>query len=250
MLPVLLKTDWLILYSYPLFLGVAWGLGYNLSRYYISRFGYGLKGFKLFFWANLIVSWVGAKLFFLLFSFPNIDQSYRFSSSFWLGGGFVFYGGFLFSLVFSLSLVFGLKRFDYRNLPLLTPAIAVGHGVGRLGCFLAGCCYGTQCELPWSVYLQHAERHPVQLYEVTALFILALCLHKLIRARLNGYFVASFYIAGYAVIRFALEFFRGDKIRGLYAGLSTSQWVSLGMILFSLLFLYFARKSLLRRSED
>ncbi len=145
------------------------------------------------------------------------------NSNFWLGGGFVYLGGFLggslFSLLFIISQKLPIKTFEFSITPLV-----LGHALGRLGCFLAGCCFGTETNLPWSVHLHQAERHPVQIYEAFLLLILAWFLEKKSKEKLIHY------LAGYGFIRFILEYFRGDEIRGYYSFISTSQWISLAMI--------------------
>jgi phosphatidylglycerol:prolipoprotein diacylglycerol transferase len=130
------------------------------------------------------------------------------------------------------------------GLPLWTtcdvfaPGIALGHVIGRFGCFFAGCCFGKPTSLPWAITFTdpfaaanvgtplNVPLHPTQLYEAGAEFlILALLLST---ERLGRRFAGRtfwLYMLLYAVSRFVIEFFRGDE-RGAVGVLSTSQFIS------------------------
>ena len=117
-------------------------------------------------------------------------------------------------------------------------ALPLGHAIGRVGCFLAGCCFGHPTTLPWGVAFTDPHSlvareylgvplHPTQLYEVVANLILFFILqHMYKKPHKNGAIVAA-YVIGYGVIRFGIEFFRGD-FRGEYIGMfSPSQLIAL-----------------------
>ena len=141
------------------------------------------------------------------------------------------------------GLAVGALYLRIRRLPfaayadIAAPAIPLFHAFGRIGCFLGGCCYG----IPWEGGITYTRalspeangvaRFPVQLLESALLFALFLLLAALFRrGALRGRLLAL-YLAVYAVLRFLLEFLRGDAIRGVYFGLSTSQWISLAILL-------------------
>lgn len=124
---------------------------------------------------------------------------------------------------------------------------ALGHAVGRLGCFFNACCHGRPTDVAWGVTftspladmdpaLLGVALHPTQLYEAGAELILAALIIfgvlPAVRARRvrqgTGFFL---YIGGYALLRFAVEFFRGDDRGRLLPGLSPSQWVSAAAVL-------------------
>jgi phosphatidylglycerol:prolipoprotein diacylglycerol transferase len=173
----------------------------------------------------------------------------------WEGGDLVFYGGAIGCLVF---LAWYTRRHGLgfaRVLDLLIPSVALGHAFGRVGCFLAGCCYGAPSDGPWAVRfgrdsLAFAQLvaagklapeaappplHPVQLYEAAGELALFFALARLLpRRRYDGQaFVA--WLAGYGLLRFALEFLRGDdERRYLLPHLSTSQSLALVAIAFAL----------------
>ena len=150
--------------------------------------------------------------------------------------GMTFYGG-LFGGVLTFILMY---RFYYlrHNEPIfdeilrIAPAcIALGHGFGRIGCFLSGCCYGIETHSKWDVYFpiyDHAYL-PTQLFEMTFLFILAALLAFLAFKHITDY-TFLIYMGSYGVFRFVLEFFRGDE-RGQLAGLSPSQYWCIVIVL-------------------
>lgn len=160
-------------------------------------------------------------------------------SEFVQGGG-VWLGGPLFAAPVLLVLVRRAAR-DWRAVvtPLLV-AMPAAHAIGRIGCFLGGCCFGVPTPLPWGVRYTHALAlqggapagvavHPVPLYEGAlelANFALLLHLHRR-GERLER--LAATWLGCYGAQRFLLEFLRGDA-RGHWAGLSTSQWLALGLL--------------------
>jgi len=103
-------------------------------------------------------------------------------------------------------------------------ALPLGEAVGRLGCLAAGCCYGSPASVPWAV-TQHGDlRHPAQLYAAALALVLWLVLRALDGRLPREGDLFKVYLAGYAVTRFGLEFFRDHNGA---AGLSTAQWACL-----------------------
>lgn len=229
MKPLLLSWGSFNLYAYPLLMGLAWGIAYRMCEGLYHALQIQVKSFRLLFWGSLISSWIGAKVLFLFASGGELKATYAQSSNFWLGGGFVFYGGLIFGAAWLMFLSLGLKHFKLKDVYFVLPAVAVGHAIGRVGCFLAGCCYGTQCNLAWAVRMHGHMLHPVQLYETFLLLALAFPLWKLaVKKKAMATWLT--YLGGYGIIRLITEDFRGDIVRGFYGPLSTSQWVSVAMI--------------------
>ena len=229
MYPVLFEFEGVKIFSYPLFMGMAWGLSYRMC---LATDALMEKGsFKSLFWGTFFFSWIGAKLFFLLTNDGHSFQHYLAAWDFWRGGGFVFYGGLIFGTGYILIHSLVLKKFPSEHLAWLLPALGMGHAVGRVGCFLSGCCFGTFCDLPWAVYLHGEYRHPVPLYEATFLIFLSVASYKLLKNKVLSGDIIIFYFVSYGMGRFILEFFRDDWLRGVYSwGLSFSQAVSIGLI--------------------
>jgi phosphatidylglycerol:prolipoprotein diacylglycerol transferase len=155
------------------------------------------------------------------------------------GPGVVFYGGAMAgALGFAL-----MARAHQLLLPValdaLVPALPIGHLIGRIGCYLGGCCYGAAWSGPWAVtYLDplapaahpSVPRHPWPLYEAGVLLVLAIVFALRPRDLRPGVASAA-YVLAYAVARFALEPLRGDAVRGIgWGALSTSQLVSIVLV--------------------
>jgi phosphatidylglycerol:prolipoprotein diacylglycerol transferase len=171
-------------------------------------------------------------------------------AKFW-AGGLTYYGGFIGA---SAAAWFLLKRDQFpfwKAADLAGVAVPLGLAFGRMGCLLAGCCFGAECELPWALSFpprspasdeQFKEHllgsaaswshpvHPTQIYESAAsLAIAAICLYLVApRKRYDGQVFAAF-LALYAVARGLLEILRRDD-RGGLLGLSTSQLIGIALV--------------------
>jgi phosphatidylglycerol---prolipoprotein diacylglyceryl transferase len=158
--------------------------------------------------------------------YQNGISKFRFS-------GFTFYGGLL-SAILSFSIFCKFKKLNFLFLiNVLAAPFTLAHGIGRIGCFLAGCCYGSPTNSPIGViypidsipYAEYGSKtlHPVQLYESILLFLLSFILFKC-SFNLRG----ALYFTIYPMIRFFIEYFRGDN-RGVLFDfvLSPSQQISL-----------------------
>lgn len=150
--------------------------------------------------------------------------------------GSVYYGGLL-ALLLTLYLYRRKKRLGEDYSDLFAVVIPLFHGFGRIGCFLSGCCYGVECR--FGVTYQYAvvemangvPRLPVQLFEAAFNFALfAFLLVRYCREKNHGRLL-QIYLFAYPVFRFLIEFFRGDAYRGIFCGLSTSQWIGLVLLL-------------------
>lgn len=152
-------------------------------------------------------------------------------------GGFVFFGGFAAALIGMLAYTVWKKISFLEWADFYAPVGALGYGLGRISCFLAGCCYGRSCDLPWAVTFSwdpHAVgRHPTQLYAVAwelLLFVALIILErKKIFQGLSG-MLFFFWLNFHGVGRLMMEFFRDDFRGDLIAGLTLSTWVSLILI--------------------
>lgn len=152
--------------------------------------------------------------------------------------GFVYYGGFIFGFL-GAYLAARLLRFrlmDYA--PAMLPSLPLAHAFGRIGCFLAGCCYGFESRIgfvypPGGSAPSYAPLFPVQLLESALLIVISLLLCLYVKK--GGKRALSMYVYLYAPVRFFLEFLRGDAHRGIFLFLSTAQWTSLVLLILCLL---------------
>lgn len=152
-------------------------------------------------------------------------------------GGLIFYGGIVGGFVMVLILsrrwqmpVLELTDFTLTGLPL-------AHAIGRIGCFLNGCCYGSVARLPWAIWMQGAYRHPTQLYESLANIMIYLLLLRLYLRRPSRGLPTAAYLLAYPPIRFLLEFIRGDE-RMRAGPLTVAQWISLFLVASGLVVLF------------
>ena len=132
----------------------------------------------------------------------------------------------------------------FATLDAFAPGIAAGHAIGRLGCFAAGCCWGTQCDRPWAVTFTDPEAnkltgvplgvalHPAQLYETALLAGLFLWLERRFRrgeGAGSGRLFAE-YLTVSSLMRFCVEFFRNhEQALPFGLALSITQWIALGL---------------------
>ena len=192
---------------------------------------------------------VGAKLMMFLFDWRlyAANPSEIFSLSTIQAAG-VYQGGLI------LAIVTAIWYMRWAHLPALltmdvfAPGVALGHAIGRLGCFAAGCCWGQECDLPWAVTFTNPEAseltgvplnvalHPTQLYESGINVVISGFLWWYFhRAHRTGT-VIGWYLVLYSVARFSIEFVRHHE-QGLIAGLSLTQWISLATLAAGLLLL-------------
>jgi len=147
-------------------------------------------------------------------------------------GGLVYFGGFICATISCAIYIIKNKLPFWTFLDITAPSLALGHAFGRIGCFLNGCCYGhtTQCFLGFHYPQWHESYpvavHPVQLYEVTLNLLLFGFLEYVFRHPKYQGQTAAFYFIGYGIIRFSLEFFRGD-VPSLFLGLSQAQLIAI-----------------------
>ena len=141
-------------------------------------------------------------------------------------GGLVFYGGFIGAAVCLVFLARGRKEPLLKLADFTVTGLPVGHAIGRVGCFINGCCYGSVTTAPWGVCTADAVRHPTQLYEAAFnLCVYGLLLWFFPKRKQYGQ-VLALYLLAYPVGRFLLEFLRGDE-RLRWLGLDVAQVVSL-----------------------
>jgi phosphatidylglycerol:prolipoprotein diacylglycerol transferase len=223
MLPILYQSPDLILYSYPLLMGLGWGIAYQI---FFSEIDSSIPRWKaqILFWGIFLAAWVGSKVFFYL-TYPK-DISLT-EVSFWTGGGFVFYGGFIFGLLFLIAFRMADKNFNIKWLWPVLPALAIGHGIGRIGCLLAGCCFGKPTDFFWGIFLHDHYRHPTQLLEAIGLFVIGIFLLK---SKSDKRKLVSIYLVSYGALRLFIEALRGDMVRGMWGMFTPSQWISLALI--------------------
>lgn len=255
MFPKLLELGPINIYTYGVLLAAAYLAGLQYAR--TRARGFGLDADRVMDLGIYIIvsALVGAKLLLVVVEF---DHFRRDPAQIWtiVRAGGVFYGG----LLAAVGVAFWfIKRHAlplWRTCDAFAPGIALGQAVGRLGCLMAGCCYGRPTELPWGITFTstiaaanvgtplEVSLHPTQLYEsVAALMILAGLL--IMERRTRGFAGRTFwtYLLLYPSARFLIEFYRGDPRGQVFDLVSTSQAVSLLLVPTSIVMLLILRRS-------
>jgi phosphatidylglycerol:prolipoprotein diacylglycerol transferase len=256
MYPVLFNIGPLTLYSLGLFwalgaLAAAWIVRLELKRY---RYDPDLAGSVVT--AAAVAGLLGARLLFILEeweSFTRAPSDFIFS-----GAGFSWYGGFVAG---ALAVIWVFKR---NKLPLghaadiAAPALALGYGIGRIGCFLAGdATWGKVTDVPWAMAFPNAMAgwidpvtgvpyppgvrvHPTQLYELVQSLAVFAILWSLRKRNYSHGTLFYFYLVLAGAMRFIVEFWRANPIVGL--GLTEYQWISLILVILGIGMLCYRRK--------
>jgi len=192
---------------------------------------------------------LGGKLFHIIFFWNEFIAGWRADGVRSLREGFVFYGGFI-AATLTVAGYARLKRLPLAKLAdVLAPSVALGHAFGRLGCFFNGCCYGKACALPWAVVfppphvMAGIPVHPTELYEAFGNLVIFAGLTMVYRhKRFNGQ-IWWLYVLSYGVLRFFVEFFRGDYETYYFGVLTIAHFFAGAMIVLALIGLRLCRSS-------
>ena len=211
---------------------------------------------------SMIGALIGARLLYVI---RNYDAEFagNFVKIFKINeGGIVFQGGFIGGMLVAWFMC-KKKEFNFvKALDIVAPCLALGHAMGRIGCYLNGCCYGGICKVGPGVHfpknslpyvqqlrtgqiLPTAEQtlavHPTQLYSFGANIIICLILIAVTaKLKIQGH-LFSLYLMIYGVWRLSIEFLRDDQARHL--GLSLAQYIAIGQFAVGVaLWIYFSKR--------
>ena len=182
------------------------------------------KVFPLTVW-SVLGGFLGSKILYLLTRLPDILANPALLGSS-IKDGFVVYGGIIGGILTAWIYCKCTKWNFWKIFDIAMPAVAMAQGFGRIGCLLAGCCYGIELLLPTQIISS--------VLDFANCFVLLALSKKL---KTDGQ-VASCYLIFYSIGRFVLEYFRGDLIRGNVGEFSTSQFISLFICLIGLVLLF------------
>ena len=247
--PILFEFGGFTIYSYGVLLAAAYLLGLQFAL--IRARSRGLdreRVMDLGIWI-IISALVGAKLLLLVVDFRQFLANPRTIVDLLRSGG-VFYGGLIAAVTVALVYIWRRRLPMWTTTDVFAPGIALGHIVGRLGCLLAGCCFGRPTSVPWAISFHDPNAfatsgtplgvslHPTQLYEAGAeALILVFLLAFERRGRPFAGRTFWSYMLLYGVSRFIIEFYRGDPRGTVFDALSTSQFVSVILIPLSVVML-------------
>jgi len=221
---------------------VLYALAYFLSIYVfwieLKRRREPFKIFVLISLTVLLSGFAGAKIFYILFNVSLKDLLIDPVNTM-LASGRIYHGGFIVSIL----LVYLIARFTKRNFWIISdsiaPALAISISVGRIGCFLNGCCLGRPTNLPWGVMFPgigssgNLNLHPAQLYESAIMFFLFLFLWKIRKKNYPCGYIFTLYLLIWGAERFLLEFLRVNTPTPLFL-LSVAQIISFVIILLAI----------------
>jgi phosphatidylglycerol---prolipoprotein diacylglyceryl transferase len=225
-------------YTYGVLLAAAYLLGLQLAIHRSKKAGLDTARVLDLGVYIVIAALVGAKLLLLAVNYSYFRSNPREILVLARSGG-VFYGGLIGATLVAFWYIRRHRLPLWTTCDMFAPGIALGHVIGRLGCLMAGCCYGLPTTMPWGITFTdpfaalnvgtplNIPLHPTELYEAGAeLIILALLLVTEHKGRTFPGRTFWGYMLLYAVSRFIIEFYRGDE-RGIIMGFSTSQFISL-----------------------
>lgn len=247
--PIIAKIGPLYIYSYGLMVAMGFAAAIFLAYARAKEFGIDKDKVIDFGIVILIGGIIGARIFFVLLNIKyymanpleiiNITK-----------GGLVWYGGFLFGILVAVMFVKKNNINFWNGADLMAPYIALAQSLGRIGCFLNGCCYGSI--IP-SNYLfkvvfpnESVFRHPTQIYSSITLFLLFVTLLVWQRYRRFKGEIFLGYVMLYSALRFGMEFLRGDNPK-ILSGLTMSQLISIPVFVVCLI-IFIYRNNLWKRN--
>ncbi len=257
MYPILFKIGPITLFTYGFMIAVAFVIAIIFVFREAHREGINTEKFADLGFFIIISGIIGSRILYILINWPEYLKHPLSIFKVW-EGGLVFYGGILGAMITS---VFLLKRYKlpfWEMMDIFAPAVVLAQAIGRIGCFMAGCCYGISTNIPWAVkfnnYNTLAPRnifiHPTQLYHSFANIIIFLILIYILRKRrhFKGQ-IFSLYICLYSVGRLLVEFFRGDSWKYFFGFMNLTQGISIIIFLCGL-YIYFWRKTTLHAKRS
>ena len=240
--PILFKIGPITIYTYGVLIAAAFFLGLVLAARQARVEGEDPQKIMDLSFYILISAIVGSRLLYIVVEYKEYISNPLRIFKVW-EGGLVFYGGFIMAMAVVIIYIRKHEMNLWKVGDILAPSVAIGQGVGRLGCFFAGCCYGRETDVSWAVIFKDPNTlapmdvhlHPTQLYDSANGFIIFTALIILRKFKKFDGQLFWTYTLLYAVGRFIVEIFRGDE-RGfvIESFLSTSQFIAIPLFIVSL----------------
>lgn len=241
-------------YSYGLMIGIGIIVAVMILNFNMKKRNYDEN--KVF---NMIIGTVlsgilGGKLLFIITNLNDfIKNPTAIITNF--GYGFVVYGAIIGGMI---SIILYSKKNKWNTLEIfdfVVPCLAIAQGFGRIGCFLAGCCYGVETSsflfvvFPEnSLAIPHVHLHPTQIYSSIFDFTLGIFLIIYSRKKKDSGKTFSLYLICYSIGRFIIEFLRND-VRGNIGMLSTSQFISIFTLILGVYIWIYSSKKFLKKNN-
>lgn len=255
--PIIFDFGWFSLKSYGLMLAIAFFTGIYLAKRQARKEGIDPGFIDYLSFGIIIFAIIGARLLHVIAEQPTYYWHNPLDIVMINNGGLAFYGGFIFAIAFSIYYCRKKKISFLKVADIISPPIAIGLMFARMGCFLAGCCYGKYCDLPWAVTFKdpmgageigHAL-HPTQIYSsLNGFFIFLILIFMRKYKRFEGQLFFTLLLI-YSVTRSLIEMLRADH-RGGWGILSTSQLLSIPIFLFALYMLIAGFRKAKKKSDQ
>lgn len=234
MLPVIFKIGHFEIHSYGLMLALAFLVAVVAISREVKRYDIPLDAIiDLATWV-LIGAVAGARIAYVLTDLTEFSGRPWYQVFLVNSGGLAFHGGLIGGFLGGFWYVKRKKMDPWMLADIVTPYIALGYALVRIGCLLNGCCYGKPTTLPWAMHCAKDDsllRHPTQLYSMLGSLILFLILYRLRKHKQFPGFLFLLYVGLYSIMRFSVEFFRESPM--VLPWLSLAQLVCVVMAAFS-----------------
>jgi phosphatidylglycerol:prolipoprotein diacylglycerol transferase len=237
--PILWQVGGFQIRSYGIMIALGFALAVWWSMRVAPRYGIDAEQILDFVLLTALAGAAGARLVYVMLDWGSFAREPHHVLYFW-EGGLSFHGGVIGG---SLAVAFIARRKGIpflRVADVLAPGVALAYAVGRIGCFLGGCCYGVPTDLPWACSFQdpfnpHVHTppsHPTQLYASASNLLIFLLLARMQKPPHPIGKVLWAYVTLYGLYRFVVEFWRVGATSTVWLlGLSEAQWMSIGMVL-------------------
>lgn len=240
MYPELLRIGNFAISSFGLMVALAFLAGYWIASLEFKRKKLDDKLLGNILLLSMLGGIGGAKLMYI---FENVPLSDFISSPFthiFSRGGLTFYGGFIGAVLLFWILTVKNKVSFFKVMDAMAPALAIGHSIGRIGCFLVGDDYGIKSDVPWAVAFPKGlppttdPVHPTQVYEVVLMGLIFFVLWKLRKRNTPDGWLFSILIILAGIERFLIEFIRSTTPSPI-PDLSVAQLIAIGLIVIGIL---------------
>ncbi|MFH1331715.1 MAG: prolipoprotein diacylglyceryl transferase [archaeon] len=237
--PILLQIGPVSIFTWGFFAAMAFLAGILLSARYGKKRGIPEENVYGLCFYILLGAIVGSRLLYVLGNIGMFIEDPLGVFKVW-NGGMIFIGGLFGGILGALIFIKRKKLNGWVYFDLVAPYIALGHAIGRIGCVLGdGGHLGKATNLPWGIMYEGVARHPGALYEIFTLLILFFVLIKLRKKKNEPGILFQYYIIGYSIQRFMIDFLRADTT---YYGLTGTQWGLIGAATVAILIIIWLRK--------
>ena len=250
MYPILIRLGGFTVYSYGFFVALGFVGGAALASLKARKEGIPFERVVDLFFYSVLSAILGSRILFVLINLDAYRKNPLEVFKIW-EGGLVFYGGLFLAIGVSLVYMKWHRLPIWKLADLFSPSIALGLFFGRIGCFLAGCCYGKETSLFWGITFTDSNSlarlnvslHPTQVYEAASSLALYFFLNWMERKKTFYGQIFWLFLFLYSATRFFIEIWRDDP-RGFLFGdwVSTSQGIGIFLAMISIFMLFYLKR--------